>query len=129
MTNTAPLHSLILSLDGVDTVYPADPAWRTTARRVRTVLATDNRPSGLEYVRLTTDRTSTNLMVRVGADGTVPTAQLARTIAAALRDALGHEAFPQALNVTIEISSIQYQPPQAKRVLTPAQESLSLPRG
>lgn len=112
MTYTTSLRNLILSLDGVATVYPADPAWKTTARRIRTVLAPDDRPSGLDYVRLSTDGTSKNLMVRVGADGTVPCAQLARTIAAALRGALDHELFPQALTVTVEISSIQYHPPQ-----------------
>lgn len=129
MTDTTPLRSLILSLDGVHTVFPADPAWKTTVRRIRTVLAPDDRPSGVEYVRLSTDRTSTNLMVRVGADGTVPCARLARTIAAALRGALAHELFPQALNVTVEISSIQYQPPQDQaRTNTGAGESFGSAR-
>ena len=48
MTDAAELRSLILSLDGVHTVYPADPAWRTTARRMRNALAHEDRPAGLE---------------------------------------------------------------------------------
>ncbi|MEC5191885.1 MULTISPECIES: hypothetical protein [unclassified Arthrobacter] len=110
MTDSARLRSLILSLDGVHTVYPADPAWKTTARRVRNALTPEDRPTELEYVRLRNDTTSKTLMVRVGADGTVPTTRLARAIAAALRAALDDDSAPGPLKITVEISSIRYPP-------------------
>ena len=110
MTDTAQLRSLILSLDGVHTVYPADPAWKTTARRIRNALSPGEHSPGPEYVRLRSDRTSTSLMVRVGADGTVPTGRLTAAIAAALRAALDDGSAPGTLNITIEISSIRHPP-------------------
>lgn len=110
MPENSRIRSLILSLDGVHTLYPADPAWQTTARRIRAALARDEHPPAPEYVRVRTDGASTTMAVRVGADGTVPAAQLARTIAAALRAATDGERPRGALKITVEVSAIRHAP-------------------
>lgn len=112
MTKTTQLVNTIMSLPGVHTLYPADPAWKTTARLI--VAAFDpNHAAGPDYLQLSTEGTTTALSVRVGADGTVPAAELARTIAAALRSELQTAQPTGRINVTVEISSIQYTPPPA----------------
>ncbi|MHA7222976.1 hypothetical protein ACX80S_11725 [Arthrobacter sp. RHLT1-20] len=110
MTDPSQLRNLILSLDGVHTVYPADPAWKATARRIRAALASDAGDASPEYVRLSTEGTATTVSVRVGADGTVPAAELARSIAAALRAELDGEHPRGTVNLAVEISSIRHAP-------------------
>lgn len=112
MTETTRLANTILSLPGVHTLYPADPAWKTTARRVRAAFDPKH-AAGPDYVQLSTEGTTTALSVRVGADGTVPAAELARTIAATLRSELKTARPGGRINVTVEISSIQYTPSPA----------------
>lgn len=112
MNDRAQLRNIILALDGVHTLYPADPAWKATARRIRAALAADSSDVGPDYVRLHTDGPVTTVSVRVGADGTVPAAGLARSIAATLRTELEleHDHPGGSVNIAVEISSIKYSP-------------------
>ncbi len=119
MADTARLRERILSLEGVQTLYPADPAWKSTARRIRAALAPASGDPGPEYVRLSTEGTSTTVSVRVGADGTVPAADLARTIATTLRAGLDDDLSGHAVNVTVEISSIRHLPAPRRTGPTP----------
>jgi len=116
--DTAELRSLILSLAGVYRLYPADPAWKTTVRRIRTALIPGDASEEPEYVRITTGATPATLSVRVGADGTVPAPALARSVAAALRAALGSE-FPEGLKISVEVSSMLHAPAPVEPGLTP----------
>lgn len=51
------------------------------------------------------------LSVRVGVDGTVPAAQVARNVAAALRAALGGELPLHFLKISVQVSSVRHFAP------------------
>ncbi|MDI3243347.1 hypothetical protein QK292_17485 [Arthrobacter sp. AL08] len=119
MADTARLRERILSLEGVQTLYPVDPAWKSTARLIRAALDPDAGDPDPEYVRFSTEGTSTTVSVRVGADGTVPAADLARTIAATLRTSLDEDLSGHDVKVTVEVSSIRHRPEPLRTGPTP----------
>ncbi|MDJ0354309.1 hypothetical protein [Pseudarthrobacter sp. PH31-O2] len=110
MTEAARLSKLIMSLEGVHTLYPADPAWKYLARRVQDALAPAPGDPATDRVFVSTEGTSTTARVRVGADGSVPAADLARNIAEVLRTSLADHLRGSNVNVVVEISSIRYVP-------------------
>lgn len=112
LTETERLLGIVLSLEGVHTVYPARPARNTAATRIGTAPHPAARQPGSECLGVSTDGTFMTLSVRVGVDGSLPAAQVARNVAAALRADLGGKLTLHCLKISVEVSSLRHLPPR-----------------
>lgn len=101
------LHELVLDVPGVGTVYPADPAWRSTVTTLASVLGPGMPEASPTLVELRIEHSLAAVRVRVGANGQVPVPELARNVAAVLRRKL-RDSIPQEVGtVTVQICSIE----------------------
>lgn len=112
LTETARLLDIVLSLEGVHTVYPAGPARNTAGESIETAPYPAGHRPGSECLGVSTDGTFMTLSVRVGVDGTLPAAQVARNVAAALRHDLGGKLPLHFLKIAVEVSSFRLLPPR-----------------
>lgn len=80
---------MVLGLEGVATVYAADPVWLTVLKQVGAALSPGEAPAQPPFVvcRMEDDdgRTAMRVQIRIGSNGDVPAPALARNIAAAIR--------------------------------------------
>ena len=106
----------MLSLEGVHTVYPAGPARHPAGKSVGPAPYPAGHRPGSECLGVSTDGTFMTLSVRVGVDGTIEAAQVARNVAAALRHALGGKLTLPFLKIAVEVSSLRHLPPRHQRL-------------
>jgi len=83
------VRELVLGLEGVATVYSADPLWLTVLKQVSAALSPGDDPAQLPFVVCRMEdgdgRTLMRVQVRIGSSGDVPAPALARNVAAAIR--------------------------------------------
>lgn len=103
------LRELVLGLDGVATVYSADPLWLTVVKQVGALLSAGEE-AGVPFVvcRVDTDgeRPVMTVQIRIGTDGGVPAPTLARGVAAAIREFVGQERPELDVVAAVEIAAI-----------------------
>ncbi|MFJ6378041.1 hypothetical protein ACIQH9_20265 [Pseudarthrobacter oxydans] len=94
----------VLSTDGVDRLYPADPTWRA-ALKGGLALATGQQTTPQD-VDLKVQAQAPTVRLRIGVTGTIPAPAVARTVSAVVRQHL-LEAFPgQEPQLTVQICAI-----------------------
>ena len=114
------IRQLVLSMDGVATVYAADPLWLTTAKRLGSLLEQGTAEpahfvvcsDGIEEFPLV-ETTNTGdgagaltIRTRIGTDGSLPAPATARAVADAIR-VFATENYPfLSVKAIVEVSTI-----------------------
>ncbi|MFB9165161.1 hypothetical protein [Arthrobacter psychrochitiniphilus] len=114
------IRQLVLSMDGVATVYAADPLWLTTVKRLGLLLEQGTEElahfvvcsGGIEEFPLV-DTTATGdgtgaltIRTRIGTDGSLPAPATARAVADAIR-VFATENYPfLSVKAIVEVSTI-----------------------
>ncbi|MET3922462.1 hypothetical protein [Arthrobacter sp. UYEF20] len=115
MTTADLLRDLLLGIDGVLAVYPADPAWRLAARQARTRLTGGDPPADTPPVEVRTEDGNTTVRVRLGVALDTPAPDIARKAARTLRTALQTGHPHTATRITVQICSITHDRPAHTR--------------
>ncbi|WP_237563442.1 hypothetical protein [Arthrobacter sp. H-02-3] len=97
----AQLREIILAVDGVTTVYPARPLWQTIAGAARSALGGAT-PSPVDVTEAGTGTAVTTVKARIGVSGAYPAPDVARAVAAAVRQHFS----PQPVSVEVAIVHI-----------------------
>jgi hypothetical protein len=115
------IHELVLGLDGVATVYAADPLWLAVAKQVGALLSAGDEAAAVPFVVCDVNkggddagsggRPVLTVRIRIGSDGGVPAPALARGVAAAIRAFVAAEHPETGVVVAVEIAAIGIQPP------------------
>ncbi|WP_427134351.1 hypothetical protein [Pseudarthrobacter sp. S9] len=111
MTTANTLHDLLLGIDGVLAVYPADPAWRLAARQAGTRLTGGTAAADTSPVEVRPDDGNTTVRVRLGVALDTPAPYIARRAARTIRTALQTGHPESATRIAVQICSITPTPP------------------
>lgn len=104
------LRELVRGLDGVATVYSADPLWLTVVKQVGALLSAGEEAAEVPFVVCRVDGDGETpvmtVQIRIGTDGGVPAPALARGVAAAIREFVGRERPELEVVAAVEIAAI-----------------------
>lgn len=109
------IQDLTLATDGVERLFPVDPAWRAALKSTLS-RATGQDPASPAVVDLRIDHGAPTARLRIGVTGSVPAPEVARNVANHIRQLLS-DAFPgKRAKLTIDICAIGdgIQPPSTK---------------
>lgn len=100
----------VLGLDGVGTVYSADPMWLTTMKVLGALVGSGDSAGAVPFVVCVEDsmegRSLMTVKVRIGADGSVPSPALARSVAAEIRAFVSGQCPGTDVKTVVEIAAI-----------------------
>lgn len=109
MTLAEYIHHLVLEMEGVGTVYSADPAWLTV---VKTLVAEagstrESSPCAVHWEK-TDDgaRPTLRVQLRIGGDGSIPAPDLARSVAGRIRSLVNDRHADVDVKVYVQVSAI-----------------------
>ncbi|WP_104087188.1 hypothetical protein [Arthrobacter sp. GMC3] len=104
------IRELVLDLEGVSTVYSADPLWLNVLKQVGALLLPDDQSAEAPFVvcRLDSDaqRPVMTVQIRIGTDSQVPAPALARNVAAAIREFVSSRLPETDVVAAVEIAAI-----------------------
>lgn len=108
------IHQVALTVPGVATVYPADPAWHNALRQAGAVL---NLPGdgAARFAACTLDEATATVRVRIGVTRHAPAPQVARDVAAAIRALLERERPGTTVRTQVQVCSISEHDEPAMR--------------
>ncbi|PYI38949.1 hypothetical protein CVS30_06440 [Arthrobacter psychrolactophilus] len=104
------IHQRVLGLDGVGTVYLADPVWLTAVKQLGTLIASGESKAPAPFVVCVEEesegRSLLTVKVRIGTDGSVPAPAIARSVASEIRSLVG-EAHPhKEVKAIVELAAL-----------------------
>lgn len=121
------IQDLTLATDGVERLFPVDPAWRAALKSTLS-RATGQDPASPAVVDLRHEQEAPTARLRIGVTGSVPAPEVARNVSSRVRQLLS-DAFPgEKAKLTIEICAIgdgtQAHPPRrdADHTLSPVRK-------
>lgn len=109
------IHQLVLSLEGVATVYAADPVWLSALKQLGSLVDSGSAAAPVPFVVCSEDASSetseTNdrglvgqpvmtVKIRIGTDGSLPAPVMARSVAGAIR------TFVSALHPNVQVKAV-----------------------
>ncbi|WP_425862716.1 hypothetical protein [Arthrobacter sp. TWP1-1] len=104
------IHEWVLGLDGVGTVYSADPLWLTAAKVLGALVISGEPAGAVPFVVCVEDEVEGHSLmtvkVRIGADGSVPAPSLARSVAAEIRSFVAGQRPETDVKAVVEIAAI-----------------------
>ncbi len=115
MTLEDDIHHLVLSMEGVATVYSADPVWLAAAKQAASLLGTGGDAAVFVVCREEVPdadgmsdgaRPAVSVRLRIGSNGTVPAPALARAVAAGIRTFVSGLRPEVDVKAAVEVSAI-----------------------
>ena len=109
------LHQLVLTMEGVSTVYSADPLWMNVLKQVGALMGTDGDDVPTTFVVCAeegrpasgdTGRTLTTVRVRIGTSGAQPAPVVAKLVAEGIRAHVCARSPGTEVQAVVEIAAI-----------------------
>ncbi|SEE84369.1 hypothetical protein SAMN04489740_2754 [Arthrobacter alpinus] len=104
------IHQWVMGLDGVDTVYSADPLWLTAVKQLGALVGAGESATSVPFVvcaeEETDDRPLMTVKVRIGTDGSVPAPALARSVAAEIRTLVVGQRPEVDVKTVVEVAAL-----------------------
>lgn len=115
------IHHLVLGMDGVATVYSADPLWLNALKQLGALLGPNGEPAPVPFVVCTEEiydagtagsgaaaasRAVMSVRVRIGTDGSVPAPATARSVAALIRAHVAARRADVDVRAVVQIAAI-----------------------
>ena len=106
------IHQLVLSMDGVATVYAADPVWLSALKQLGSLMDPDSAARPVPFVVCSEDSSSElsdggpgcrsvmTVKIRIGTDGALRAPDMARSVAGAIR------TFVTALHPDVQVKAV-----------------------
>ncbi|WP_449374517.1 hypothetical protein [Arthrobacter psychrolactophilus] len=104
------IHQRVLGLDGVGTVYLADPVWLTAVKQLGALIASGETKAATPFVVCAEEeiegRSTMIVKVRIGTDGSVPAPAMARTVASEIRFLVGQTHPDKEVKTVVEVAAL-----------------------
>jgi len=104
------IHQCVLGLDGVGTVYLADPVWLTAVKQLGALIASGESKAPAPFVVCVEEesegRSLLTIKVRIGTDGSVPAPAMARSVASEIRSLVAETHPNMDVKTVVEVAAL-----------------------
>lgn len=104
------IHQWVLGLDGVDTVYAADPLWLTAVKQLGALVGAGESAAPVPFVVCAEEeadgRAVMTVKIRIGTDGSVPAPAMARSVATEIRTIVAGQRPEVDVKAIVEIAAL-----------------------